>query len=267
MAGSGDPRGGSRPGAPPGQLPPGIYWRRRLAVLAAGLAVTALPAFALSGALQPGPARSAPAGHDHRQGRAGPRPAPGSRGPDGRGGAGRHGPGKPGSGAAGGGGGTGRGARRARGRGSAGRAAPNGTSQSRSASAQPIRPAFCSWRAIELRVAAAGRFGPGRAATFSVSVVSGQRATCSFNLGSRHLALVIDEGPARIWSSADCPRGAATLITALRQGAPTALEVTWDRRTSAPGCPARTVPVPPGSYTARAVDGPLASPAVTFRLG
>jgi|HubBroStandDraft_1064217.scaffolds.fasta_scaffold37006_3 hypothetical protein len=131
-----------------------------------------------------------------------------------------------------------------------------------------ILPAFCARRDIVLSLfTGQTQFGQRQWPAFNVSVVSTQQAECSFNVGSRHLALMIKEGPALIWSSADCAAGTAGLVAALRRGVPTVLAISWDRQTSAPGCPARASRVPAGVYTAYAVDGDLASTPVTFRLG
>jgi len=130
-----------------------------------------------------------------------------------------------------------------------------------------ILPAFCARRDIVLSLfTGQTQFGPGERPSFDVNVVSTQLAECSFNIGSRHLALVIREGPALIWSSADCPAGAGGLDAALSRGVPTVLSISWDEKTSAPGCSGRTIKAPPGVYTAYAVEDNLTSPPVTFRL-
>jgi hypothetical protein len=130
-----------------------------------------------------------------------------------------------------------------------------------------ILPAFCARSDVVLSLfTSQTQYGRRQQPIFDVSVVSTQQAECSFNIGSQHLALVIREGPARIWSSADCAAGTGGLIAALKRGVPTVLTFNWQRQTSAPGCSARTRPVPPGTYTAYAVDGPLTSVPVTIRL-
>ncbi len=130
-----------------------------------------------------------------------------------------------------------------------------------------ILPAFCAKSDIVLSLfTGQTQFGQRQWPAFDVSVVSTQLAECTFNIGSRHLALVIKEGPAQIWSSADCAAGAGGLDSALKRGVPTELAITWNRRTSAPGCSSRTTKVPPGVYTAYAVEGELTSQPVIFRL-
>src|SRR5260370_311267 len=104
-------------------------------------------------------------------------------------------------------------------------------------------------------------------AVVSLTVVSSQATECSFNVGLGFLALVIKEGPVRLWSSADCVKGSGSLVSALRRGVPTVLPVTWNRRTSAPSCSGPSRMVPPGIYTAYAAQGGIDSVPVTFHLG
>lgn len=228
--------------------PAGTYWRRRFLLLVAGLTIFGLAAWGLSTALAVGPSRvgqgrhdRVPASHEHRSVRPEPKPTPtrpagpspsrrprATRSPDRRGG------------------GT-----------NAGQANGHGT----------ILPAFCARRDVVLSLFTdQTQYSHQQQPVFDVNVVSTGQAECSFNIGSQHVTLVIKEGPARIWSSADCATGTGSLIAALKRGVPTVLTFSWQRRTSAPGCSARARAVPPGSYTAFAVDGPLISAPVTIRL-
>jgi len=240
----------------------GGYWRRRFTVLIVGLAILGLAAWGLSSAIGVRQGSGRPAGPEHGRtglGVTGHRATGlGTSGHDGAvpgvaSGVPRLVSGSPA------GPGTAQNVAQAR-RTSAG----HGRSQSRSAT---IEPAFCGRRDIVLSLfTSQPQSGRGVSPSFSVNVVSTQRAQCSFNVGSSHLALVIKEGPVRIWSSADCAQGAGQLVTALRRGIPTVLAITWNRQTSAPGCGARAQRVPAGSYTAYAVDGELVSAPVTLRL-
>ena len=133
-----------------------------------------------------------------------------------------------------------------------------------------FKPAFCSWHSIVLSLSAGQvRFGPGQVPDFSLSVVSTQPKDCSFNVGAGHLAVVVKEGSATIWSSADCAgsSGTRSLVTALRRGVPTVVSIAWNRKTSAPGCSGPVREVPAGTYTAYAADGTLVSAPVTLQLG
>jgi hypothetical protein len=222
-------------------------------VLAVALATLAAAAWSLSEALRVQPALKPPstAGHGPPGGAAGPQGA-----------------GSPSAGAAHHGHGSGSGS------GAGTRAGHKpGTATKPTSSTSPgafggFKPKFCSWHSIVISVSATQvSFTAGQRPNFSLSVVSTQPTDCSFNVGPRHLALVIKEGPAKLWSSADCVRGTGSLVTALRRGVPTDVAIGWNEKTSTPGCggPARSVPA--GTYTAYAVDGSLVSAPVTFRLG
>lgn len=238
----------------------GTYWRRRFTVLVIGLSVFTMAAWTLSDALQVRP---------HPAGAGGPgRPglAPGG---------GTHGRGAPQGGGSPGNGTSVRPARST--------SASQGKSGSPGASGQPspapsasastrgfhgFQPAFCAKSSIVLSLTAAAlTFGARQLPQFSLSVVSTQPASCSFNIGPRHLALVIKEGPTRIWSSADCASGTGSLVSALRRGVPTVVAISWNRQTSSPGCPGPARLAPAGSYTGYAVDGSLVSAPVTIHLG
>jgi hypothetical protein len=101
---------------------------------------------------------------------------------------------------------------------------------------------------------------------FDVDVVSTAGRPCTFNVGAARLALVIDAGSVRVWSSADCVQGRKSLVTDLVKGVPTVLPISWDRRTSSPGCKLASSEVPAGMYAATASSGQLTSNTEIFRL-
>lgn len=102
---------------------------------------------------------------------------------------------------------------------------------------------------------------------FEVDVVSTARQSCSFDIGAAHVLLKISSGPVRIWTSADCAEGEASLVTMLHRGVPTVVPITWNGQRSAPGCPVPGTAAARGSYTAVASDGQERSNAVVFRIG
>src|SRR5579859_960808 len=256
--GQGDGPGG--PGGPAGpragggsggrvQAPAATYWRRRFIALAVGLTIFAMAAWTLSEALKVHPATSPPtrtpatSGRGHGAGHGGG-PAGGQRAVtgtsrrDGHSPAGSH-----------------------HGHATAGGRSRRRTHPSPAASGfGGFKPAFCSWHSIVLSLSASQvRFEPGQVPDFSLSVVSTQPKDCSFNVGAGHLAVVVKEGTATIWSSADCAgsSGTRSLVTALRRGVPTVVSIGWNRKTSAPGCSGPVRAVPAGTYTAYAADGSL----------
>ncbi len=223
-----------------GRADAATYWRRRFAVLVIGLLALGLAAWGLSSALAVHSQAPGPAGQGQGTGARRPDLVRAAE-PDVR-------PARPAHQSPG---------RHLKRSGTGGRASGHGT----------ILPTFCARKSIVISIfTGQTQFSRRQSPAFDLNVVSTQPTECSFNLGSRHLTLLIKEGPARIWSSADCAGGTAGLIAALKRGIPTVLAVTWNRRTSAPGCSGRVLAVPPGVYTAYASDDDLTSEPVTFRL-
>jgi hypothetical protein len=240
--------GRAEPEARRQRFPQAVYWRRRLVALLAALAILSLIAWAFFGVLGLS---------------SGPSGAARSHGSAGQGSAGHGGSGHGGSGA----GSTGQG----------GAAAAAGASRSPAASASSgaaghgrgaARPQPCASGSVVLSVLASQSAYSGRQLPqFTVDVVSTAGVTCTFNVGPRHLVLVIRSGSDRVWGSADCPRGNGSLTSDLERGVPTTLSITWDRQTSRQGCTGPSQALPAGTYTATATDGGLDSNAVTIRLG
>jgi hypothetical protein len=237
-----------------GQPPPLTYWRRRFLALAAGLAVLAVLAWAFSGVLAVGGGAAASAGHGspghparqtggHGNGRASGSGVP-QTSPSATSAPTRSTP--PGS--------------------------PTPASPTRGAT-QPPGPASsgtaraCKPDEVVLSLFSSQEsYGRGQLPEFDVDVVSTSAQTCAFNVGPRFLALVITAGGKRIWSSADCVAGPGSLLTDLARGVPTVVPLSWDREASAPGCRVTSRQVTPGSFTATASDGGLASDPLTFTL-
>ena len=232
--------GRAEPEARRQRFPQAVYWRRRAVALVAALAVLSFVAWAFFGALGAGGGPSA-ASQGHR-------------------GAGHHG--QPGTGGAGQGGhqagapaGVSPSPVASPGSGSAG--------QGNGARAQP-----CASGSVVLSVLASQSAYTGRQLPqFSVDVVSTAGASCTFDVGARHLILVIRSGSDRVWGSADCPRGNGTLVSDLARGVPTTLYISWNRQSSRQGCTGPSQALPAGTYTATAIDDGADSNAVTFKLG
>jgi hypothetical protein len=126
---------------------------------------------------------------------------------------------------------------------------------------------FCPRHALVLSLTAnQSRFGPVQQPVFRLSVVSTQRAACSFDIGPGHLALVIMKGSARIWNSGDCVSGTGSQVTPLRRGVPATVSIAWDKNLSLPGCGGPVRAAPPARYTAYPVDGPLIGAPLRFWL-
>jgi hypothetical protein len=102
---------------------------------------------------------------------------------------------------------------------------------------------------------------------FQVTVVSIASQTCTFDIGARHVWLQISTGPVRVWSSAQCAEGEASMVTDLHRGVPTTLPIGWNGQISGPGCPGPSTKAASGTYVAVASDGQVKSNALQFRLG
>ena len=107
----------------------------------------------------------------------------------------------------------------------------------------------------------------GKTPSFTVQAVSRASQPCRFNMSAKFVSVVITSGDRRIWSSADCASGAASNMVVIASGQPAALRLSWDRRTSSPGCSGTGQLVRPGEYQVRAVAGRLHSRGVNFVLG
>ena len=215
---------------------PATYWRRRVVVLAAGVAILGLPIWAVNEAFGGSqvPGQGSPRSHaDHVAG-------PGAR------------------------------SRALAGDtahlGSRPQAHPRPTVSSPAASAAPAhRPGRHACAVLTLR-SARYRYGSGELVTSVVGAVSTRTRPCRVNLGSRFTSVVVASGSTPLWDSSSCLRGTGSQVVMVRRGAPASLRVTWDRRTSLSGCPHQGHALPAGTYTATAFYSQLHSKTVTFVL-
>jgi hypothetical protein len=110
-------------------------------------------------------------------------------------------------------------------------------------------------------------YQPGVTPRFMVSAVSGQARPCRFDMGTKSVAVVITAAGQRVWSSADCVSGGGSNVIVLTRGVPAVLRLSWDRRTSSPGCGGARQRVPAGEYQVAAVAGPIRSATQNVVLG
>ena len=262
------PAGGQRVPQTPRNPQAAVYWRRRCVALLIGLAVLALVAWAFSGAVGGSGAPAGASGGSAQSGTGQQSHGGTGHGGTGQGGTGQGGAGQAGTGHGGNGhAGTGRGgtggtastASR-----NAGSGAAAGRHGKRGAAARP-RP--CPSGDVVLSLSTSQEnYTAGQLPQFNVNVVATAAQTCTFNVGARHVALVIRAGSARVWSSADCVQGAGDLVSDLQRGVPTVLPISWNRQASSPGCPNSSAQMRAGTYSAAVIDGALASNSVTFRI-
>jgi len=239
------------------RIPQAVYWRRRLVALLIAMAVLSLISWAFFGALgvSAAPSGARPGHRGATHGGA----APGGSGPR----AGQLGPGSSNS--------------QSPTSGSSQSPTSSGTQSPSSSPAVPdpggrpvaasSGPQPCSPGDIVLSLLVSQPvYASPRLPQFSVDVVSTGSPTCTFNVGARYLALVIRSRSARVWGSADCPRGSGSLVVDLRRGVPATLPITWNRYTSSPGCARPSRGMPAGTYSATATGGGVTSNSVAFRL-
>ena len=240
------------------RIPQAVYWRRRLVALLIAMTVLSLISWAFFGAL--GLSASPPGARPGHRATSHRGAAPGGSGP---GGAGQSGSGSSDS-----------------------QSPTSGSSQSptsrnnQSPTSSPAvpdpggrpvavssgpRPCSPGDVVLSLLVSQPAYASP-RLPQFSVDVVSTGSPTCTFNVGARYVALVIRFGSARVWGSADCPRGSGSLVVDLQRGVPATLPITWNRHTSSPGCTRPSRGMPAGLYSATVTDDRVDSNSVTFRL-
>ena len=221
------------------------YWRRRVVVLAAGMAVLGLPVWAVNEAFggSQAPGQGPPRSHAGHAGDPGARPRA------------EHGQSQAP-------------ARQIADLGSRPRARP--PAAHRGASTAPSRrpgPQTCARGAVLLSLRTTRhRYGPGEQVTFVVGAAAAKSRPCRLDLGSRFTSVVVASAGTPLWDSSSCLRGTGSRAVILRRGAPAVLRVTWDRRTSMSGCPGQGTAVAAGAYTAAAFNGQLHSQATTFAL-
>jgi hypothetical protein len=232
------------------------YWRRRLFALAAGLAVLGLLIWAVGGAASPRPtAATKPTHHHHAQDPSVPAvgglptPSSPSPSPSGTGGSQRH----------------------ARDRKHASHGAHPKARHTAPAAAGGTRPrpgGGCRPADVVLTLTASSNsYGRAARPEFSIDVVSTASQTCTFNVGTRHLTLLIKSGGVRVWNSADCAgKSGASSVAKLKRGVPLQLQMSWNRRLSSPGCNVPRAVARPGAYTVQASAGHLHSHTLVFDL-
>lgn len=107
----------------------------------------------------------------------------------------------------------------------------------------------------------------GKTPHFTVHATSHEGQPCRFNMGAKSVAVVIDSRGRRIWNSADCVSGGGSNEIVLTSGMQAVLNISWDRRTSSPGCTGGSEAVGPGEYQVAAIAGTIHSKSVNLVLG
>jgi hypothetical protein len=96
---------------------------------------------------------------------------------------------------------------------------------------------------------------------FSLSVVNTGRRACTFDVGPKALLIRISSGTDRVWSSAKCVSGAGANLQLLRRGVPYLATLDWNRRR----CDGHTQAAP-GTYVIAVAAPGIATHREVFRL-
>ena len=130
------------------------------------------------------------------------------------------------------------------------------------------RAAACAPATVTLRLSTPQSwYQSGTTPRFTVRAVATGSQPCRFNMGTRFVSVIVAAGNRPLWSSADCPQGRGSRPAVLTTDRPGVLHVSWDRRTSSPGCAGSQRLVRPGEYQVTAVAGRLHSSTVNVVLG
>jgi hypothetical protein len=107
----------------------------------------------------------------------------------------------------------------------------------------------------------------GAAPRFTVRA-SAHGQPCRFTVTNTSVSVVVTAAGHHIWSSADCPSRGGSRAVVLKAARPTViLRISWDRKTSAPGCTGASRLVGAGEYQVTAVAGHLHSGTANLVLG
>ena len=81
-------------------------------------------------------------------------------------------------------------------------------------------------------------YSPDQVPTFELTAKNASSSDCKVDLGPKRAVLTITPADSSdaYWSSADCPKGAASMVFRVPAGQSITYAVTWDRKPSAPQC-------------------------------
>ncbi|MFE9677269.1 hypothetical protein ACFYO5_24605 [Streptomyces sp. NPDC006259] len=238
---------------PVGPLPSSIYWRRRVVLLSVVALLALLAAWVVTSgggggkngadgsdgknpasSITPGPSGSGPAISQNPGGRD-------ESGDEDSGGSGSGSSSGSGSGS-GSGNGAGSGGANPGGAGSAGAGGSDGGSHgSGSGTTLPAGTTLpnCTASVVTLSLRSVrNTYSPDQTPTFRLTARNSSASDCKVDLGPKNAVLSITQagGADDYWSSADCPKGSASLLYRVPAGGSFTYTVTWNRKPSAPEC-------------------------------
>ncbi|MFE7650249.1 hypothetical protein [Streptomyces phaeoluteigriseus] len=232
---------------PVGPLPSSIYWRRRVVLLS----VLALLALLITWVVTSGGGggKNGADGSDGKNPASSITPGPSGSGPaisqnpGGRDESGDEDTGGSGSGSetgdgAGTGGGAGSGGVGTGGAGSAGSGGSGGSGSGTTLPAGTTLP-NCTASVVTLSLRSVrNTYSPDQTPMFRLTAKNSSGSDCKVDLGPKNAVLTITQagGAEDYWSSADCPKGSASLLYRVPAEGSFTYTVTWDRKPSAPEC-------------------------------
>jgi len=220
---------------PVGSQPPSVYWRRRLVLLAAGVALLVLLVMTIkiigSGGDQPASAHGTPPSTTAKTSGAPVRPSST----------------KP----------TSRATTRA--------ASSSSGPVSRSSSAPP--PACTTSNLAIAAVVGKPAYQVGDQPLLELQVTNVGPGPCVQDLADRQVELKVYNGESRVWGSHDCKVQPGSAVRTLGPRTPVLVAVTWSGLSSRPGCAGTRQRVGAGSYTLYATLAGKTGKAAQFSIG
>jgi hypothetical protein len=102
--------------------------------------------------------------------------------------------------------------------------------------------------------------------TIGLAITSTESPACTFEVSPTSVVMRIVQGEDRIWSTQDCPDVLPTIEVVARPEVPGFASVIWNGRRSAPGCPASTTWLLPGTFHIQAAAYGSGASDVKFEL-
>lgn len=115
-------------------------------------------------------------------------------------------------------------------------------------------------------VASSESFSARSGPTFYLQVTNTSKHACREDLADKQVVLTVRAGDVRVWGSHDCKVISGKDKVTLAPDAPVQRGIVWSGRTSAPGCADTRHYVPPGSYELYATLSGRRSAPTTFTV-
>ncbi|GLZ76952.1 hypothetical protein Afil01_17590 [Actinorhabdospora filicis] len=143
-----------------------------------------------------------------------------------------------------------------------------GDSQAAKPSASgPVPGAVCPDAALAVVAKPSGAVIPkGGYLTIEVTVTNTSAVACAREVGSKAQEVQVKAGEERLWSSDDCAGAGDPGKRTLQPGEVVTSRVTWNGKTSTPGCRSGSRTVPAGKYEVTARCGTLWGKPAAFTI-